>query len=63
VGSVSDPSAKIARAGVRAVSNITKGMSADGLAGIASDLDHIKGMQAELQKDWSVRCVQQRAPA
>jgi hypothetical protein len=60
LGWVSDPTAQIAALD-RAVSNITKGMSADDLAGIAGDLDHIKGMQAELAKDWQSAAFNSRS--
>jgi hypothetical protein len=60
VGIVRDPSAKLARL-ESAVTNITKGLDADGLAGIASDLDAIRQMKADLQKDWSAAAYNSRS--
>lgn len=50
-GIVRDPSAGIARLD-GAIANITKGLSAEQLGGIESDLAQIKAMKADLAKDW-----------
>jgi hypothetical protein len=60
VGIVRDPSAKLARL-ESAVMNITKGLDADGLAGISGDLDAIRQMKADLQKDWSAAAYNSRS--
>lgn len=60
VGIVRDPAKKIAQL-EGAVTNITKGLSADQLTGIENDLAQIKSMQADMAKDWSAAAYNSRS--
>lgn len=59
-GIVRDPAAQMARIdGI--VTNITKGLSAEQVSGIQTDLDQLKSMKADLAKDWTASAYNSRS--